>query len=31
MRVLLYRTTEDVIDGIILTFTDITERRRSRA
>jgi two-component system CheB/CheR fusion protein len=28
MRVLLYRTTEDVIDGIILTFTDITERRR---
>ena len=29
MRVLLYRTTEDVIDGIILTFTDITERRRS--
>ena len=29
MRVLLYRTTEDIIDGIILTFTDITERRRS--
>ena len=29
MRVLLYRTTEDVIDGIILTFTEITERRRS--
>jgi two-component system, chemotaxis family, CheB/CheR fusion protein len=27
MRVLLYRTTEDDIDGIILTFTDITERR----
>jgi two-component system, chemotaxis family, CheB/CheR fusion protein len=29
MRVLLYRTTEDVIDGIIITFTEITERRRS--
>ena len=29
MRVLLYRTTEDVVDGVILTFTDITERRRS--
>ena len=31
MRVLLYRTTEDIIDGIILTFTDITERRRSES
>ena len=30
MRVLLYRTTEDVIDDIILTFTDITETAARR-
>ncbi|MBK5968074.1 MULTISPECIES: chemotaxis protein CheB [Thiorhodovibrio] len=30
MRVSPYRTVEDVIDGVVLTFVDITERQRAR-
>lgn len=29
VRVLPYRTMEDVIDGVVVTFFDITERKRS--
>ena len=29
MRALPYRTAEDRIDGVVLTFVDITERRRT--
>ena len=29
MRILPYRTTEDRINGVVLTFTDVTERRHS--
>jgi len=29
MRVLPYRTMEDVIDGVVVTFIDITERKKS--
>ena len=29
MRVLPYRTADDRIDGVVLTFVDITERKRS--
>jgi two-component system CheB/CheR fusion protein len=31
MNVLPYRTVEDRIDGVVLTFLDITERRRAEA
>jgi two-component system, chemotaxis family, CheB/CheR fusion protein len=31
MRVLPYRTTEDRIDGVVLTFLNITEHKRSQA
>ena len=30
MSLLPYRTTEDLIDGVVLTFFDITERTRAR-
>jgi two-component system CheB/CheR fusion protein len=29
MRILPYRTIDNVIDGVVITFVDITERRRS--
>jgi two-component system CheB/CheR fusion protein len=29
MRILPYRTLENVIDGVVITFLDITERKRS--
>lgn len=29
MRVLPYRTTENVIDGVVVTYVDITERKRT--
>ncbi len=28
MRILPYRTTENLIDGVVITFVDITERKR---
>ncbi|HET7313061.1 CheR family methyltransferase [Salinisphaera sp.] len=31
MRIRPYRTVSDVIDGVVLTFTDITERKRGEA
>jgi two-component system, chemotaxis family, CheB/CheR fusion protein len=30
MRILPYRTLENVIEGAVITFTDITEYKRSR-
>ena len=29
MRALPYRTADDRIDGVVVTFVDITERKRS--
>ncbi len=29
MRILPYRTRENVIDGVVITFVDVTERRRA--
>jgi len=29
MRILPYRTKENVIDGVVITFTDITDRKRT--
>jgi two-component system CheB/CheR fusion protein len=29
MRILPYRTTQNVIDGVVITFIDITQRKRS--
>jgi two-component system, chemotaxis family, CheB/CheR fusion protein len=29
MRILPYRTTQNVIDGVVITFIDITERKRA--
>ena len=29
MRILPYRTTDNVVDGVVVTFIDITERKRS--
>jgi two-component system CheB/CheR fusion protein len=31
MRILPYRTIDDIIDGVVITFIDITERRRAEA
>jgi len=31
MRIRPYRTTEDFIDGVMLTFTEITEQKRAQA
>jgi two-component system CheB/CheR fusion protein len=29
MRILLYRTVEDEVSGVVITFTDITERKKT--
>lgn len=31
MRILPYRTVDNVIDGVVITFVDITERKRNEA